>query len=185
VTGSPTQIVRDGYDAIAERWESWSAQVANDPRRAWLDSLVQLLPPDASVGVDISAEQLRRARARVPEATFVEADVTTVELTPESVDAVVALYVFNHVPRELLGAIFERIRSWLRPGGHFLATLGAGDTDAWRGEWLGVPMFFSSYPPERNSELLRHAGLELVRDECVTIDEPEGPVTFQWVLARR
>ena len=202
-----SDVVGAGYDAMADTWESWSASVTGDPRRAWVEALVQLLPPDASVvelgcgggteetrelarvsrllAIDISAEQLRRARERVPEATFVQGDVTTIELEPSSLDAVVALYVFNHVPRELLGGVFERIASWLRPGGHLLATLGAGDTEAWHGEWLGVPMFFSSFPPERNSELLRAAGLELVRDECVTIDEPEGPVAFQWVLARR
>jgi SAM-dependent methyltransferase len=207
MTDERTSLVGAGYDAMAETWESWSAQVADDPRREWLESLLELLPPDASVvelgcgngtaetrrlarmsrliGIDISAEQLRRARERVPEATFVQGDVTTIELEPASLDAVVAFYVFNHVPRELLGGLFARIRGWLRPGGHFLAVLGTGDTEAWHGEWLGVPMFFSSYPAGKNSELLRGAGLTLVRDEGVTVAEPEGPVTFQWVLARR
>ncbi|MDX6475516.1 MAG: hypothetical protein QOH95_1027, partial [Gaiellaceae bacterium] len=92
---------------------------------------------------------------------------------------------FNHVPRELLPGIFARIHRWLRPGGYFLAALGAGDTEGWEGEWLGVPMYFSSYPPETNSRLLQEAGFELLRDEPVTIVEPEGPVTFHWVLGRR
>jgi hypothetical protein len=56
---------------------------------------------------------------------------------------------------------------------------------AWHGEWLGVPMFFSSHPPETNSQLLRDAGFALLRDELVTITEPESAVTFQWVLAQR
>jgi hypothetical protein len=46
-------------------------------------------------------------------------------------------------------------------------------------------MFFSGHPPEVNSRLLRDAGFELVRDEPVTITEPECTVTFHWVLARR
>jgi hypothetical protein len=64
-----------------------------------------------------------------------------------------------------------------------------GDTRAaWRneladGELLGTTMFFSSYPPE-NSRLVREAGFEPLRDELVTFEEPEGEVTFQWVLAR-
>ena len=28
-------------------------------------------------------------------------------------------------------------------------------------------------------------GFELVGDEVVTIEEPDGPVAFQWILARR
>jgi ubiquinone/menaquinone biosynthesis C-methylase UbiE len=52
-------------------------------------------------GVDASAEQLRRARTAVPQAEFVRADFTALELEPESFDAVVSFYAFNHVPRVL------------------------------------------------------------------------------------
>jgi SAM-dependent methyltransferase len=202
-----TALVGAGYDTMADTWESWSAGVTDDPRRAWLDALLELLPAGASVvelgcgngtaetrelarhgrlvGVDISEEQLRRARERVPRATFVQGDLTTVDFEPASLDAVVAFYVFNHVPRELLAGVFARIHGWLRPGGHFLAALGAGDVEAWTGQWLGVPMFFSSFPPATNTQLLRGAGFELLRDEPVTITEPEGAVTFHWILGRR
>jgi hypothetical protein len=96
---------------------------------------------------------------------------------------VCAFYALNHVPRELLPALFERVHAWLRPGGLFLATLGASDLEGWQGEWLGVPMYFSGYEPSRNRELL--APFELVEDEVVTIAEPEGDVSFHWVLAQR
>jgi hypothetical protein len=33
--------------------------------------------------------------------------------------------------------------------------------------------------------LVREAGLELIRGDLETIEEPEGPATFLWVLARR
>jgi SAM-dependent methyltransferase len=133
--------------------------------------------------VDLSVEQLRRAQARVPGATFIHADLTTIEFDQSSLDAVCAFYVLNHVPRELLPALFERVRRWLRPGGLFLATLGASDLESWEGEWLGVSMYFSGYEPARNRELL--SAFELVDDEVVAIDEPEGPVSFHWILARR
>jgi hypothetical protein len=76
------------------------------------------------------------------------------------------------------------VRRWLRPGGVFLASLGAGDLEAWSGEWLGVPMFFSSHPAAENLRLLTAAGLEPVRDEVVTMREPEGDATFLWVIRR-
>ena len=66
-----------------------------------------------------------------------------------------------------------------------LASLGVGDQADWEGEWLGVPMYFSSYPAETNTELVRAAGFDVLEDEVVSIDEPEGPVEFQWILARR
>src|SRR4029079_2970189 len=187
-----TSLVAAGYDAMADTWEQWSAQIVDDPRAAWLGKLVARRPSGADVlelgcgngtvetrelaqrfnltGVDLSEEQLRRARARVPQATFVRGALTSIEFAAGSLDAVCAFYVLNHVPRELLPALFERVYAWLRPGGLFLATLGASDLEGWQGEWLGVPMYFSGYEPSRNRELL--APFELVEDEVVTIAEP-------------
>lgn len=201
-----TQLVARGYDSMIHTWEEWSTQIEGDPRAEWADELVARLPEGARVvelgcgggtaetsllarrfrltGVDLSAEQLQRARKRVPEAEFVHADFTTVDFQPGSIDAIAAFYSFNHVPRELLAGLFARIRSWLAPGGLFLASLGTGDTAGWTGEWLGTTMYFSSWPPQTNRILLHEAGFELLRDELVTIREPEGDATFQWVLAR-
>ena len=137
------------------------------------------------VGVDISAEQLRRARAAVPGATFRHADLMQVELAPESFDAVTSFYAIAHVPREHHGELFARVAGWLRPGGRFLASLGTGGAADWTGEWLGVPMFFSSHDPVTNRQLLEAAGFELLRDAVVPIREPEGEVSFQWVIARK
>ncbi len=200
-----TALVGAGYDAMADTWETWSSAIADDPRRVWLQRLVERLPDGAEVlelgcgngtvetielarrfhltGVDLSEEQLRRARLRVPGARFVHGDLTSLELEPGSLDAVCAFYVLNHVPRELLPALFARVHDWLRPGGLFLATLGASDLEGWQGEWLGVPMYFSGHEPARNRELL--ASFELIGDEVVTIAEPEGDVAFHWVLAQR
>jgi SAM-dependent methyltransferase len=202
-----THLVAAGYDAMADTWEDWSVRVTGDPRRDWLEELLAVLPLEARVVelgcgngtretlelaartqltcVDLSEEQLRRARERVPAAGFVHGDLTTIEFDAGSLHAVASFYVLNHVPRELLPELFERIHRWLRPGGHLLATLGASDLPDWEGEWLGVPMFFSGHPPAVNARLLRDAGFELIRDEAVTIDEPEGAMTFHWVLARR
>jgi SAM-dependent methyltransferase len=200
-------LVADGYDAMAGAWEEFTSGVSADPRRSWLEELIAHTPAGGAVvelgcgngtdetrelarrfdltAVDLSREQLRRAQVGVPEAQFLHGDLLEVEFAARSLDAVAAFYVFNHVPRDLLAGLFARIAGWLRPGGHLLASLGCSDLPGWQGEWLGVPMYFSSFPPAENARLLRGAGFELVRDEVVTIEEPEGPAEFQWILARR
>ena len=135
-------------------------------------------------GVDISAEQIARARANVPAAHLVQADFTEIGFPTATFAAVASFYAFNHVPRELLAGLFTRVHSWLVPGGYFLASLGASDTPSWTGEWLGATTFFSSYPPSVNRELLNAAGFELELDEVVSLREPEGDVEFQWILGR-
>jgi SAM-dependent methyltransferase len=136
-------------------------------------------------GVDISPRQVERARAAIPEAEFMCADFTELELPAGSFDAVCSFYVFNHVPRELLGPLLTSIHGWLVPDGWLCAAFGASDLPEWTGEWLGARTFFSGFPPEVNSHLVRGAGFAIERDEVVEFEEPEGPARFQWVLAHR
>ena len=205
-----TTLVAEGYDAMADAYLAWAAGIEGDPKVANLERLSALLPEGARVlelgcgagdpctrllaarfdvtGVDLSAEQLARARRNVPSARFVQADLTTLELEPASWDAVAAFYVLNHVPRDLLPGLLARIAVSLVPGGLFLASLGTGDEAEWTGDWLGTTMFFSSWDAPTNRRLLGDAGFELLHDELVTMHEPEpdeGVATFQWVLARR
>jgi SAM-dependent methyltransferase len=200
-------MVGAGYDAMIDTWEAWSAQITDDPRHEWTADLASRLPADARVlelgcgggtretqalaaqfeltGVDLSERQLERARERVPNATFVHGDLTEVDFEPSSFDAVVSYYVLNHVPRDLLAPLLGRVHAWLRDGGFLMAVFGASDLPEWTGDFLGAPTHFSSFPPDVNSRLVTDAGLTVLRDEVVEIVEPEGPVRFQWILARR
>ena len=103
----------------------------------------------------------------------------------EQFNAVTAFYSVTHLPRDSHGALFTRIAAWLRPGGLFLASLGASDCPDSVEEWLGVPMFFSSFDAGQNRRLLRDAGFRLLLDDLVTMREPDGPSTFLWALAQR
>jgi SAM-dependent methyltransferase len=210
VSDRPQDLVGRGYDAAADEFAAWQQEITSSTRLDRLEGLLGLLPdrPDVLelgsgagvlstrmlaeraklVGVDISAEQVRRAGERVPDAEFVLADVTAVDFPPASFDAVVAFYVMNHVPREELRPLVGRIATWLRPGGYLLSTFGASDLPAWRGPWAAIggrESFFSGYDPPVTLRLIADAGLELVRHDLETMQEPEGPVTFLWVLARR
>jgi hypothetical protein len=64
----------------------------------------------------------------------------------------------------------------------FLASLGVGDIPDWTGDWLGVPMFFSSHDAGKNLRLLAESGLDVIRAEEVSMREPEGDATFLWVI---
>lgn len=206
MTDARTQLVADGYDAIGETFAEWRERIVGDPREEWADELLRRLEDGARVlelgsgagtpetsrfaerfrvtGVDISPKQVERARVAVPDAEFLCADITELELPAGSFDAVMSFYVFNHVPRELLAPLLGRIHSWLAPGGWLLTAFGQSDNAGWTGEWLGAPTFFSGYPAETNSALVEAAGFRIERDEIVEFQEPEGPAQFQWVLAQ-
>ena len=88
------------------------------------------------------------------------------------------------MPRDLLAPLLRNIHGWLVPGGWLLTAFGASDIPGWTGEWLGAQTFFSSFPPEVNSRLVREAGFRIERDEVVAWEAPDGPERFQWVLAQ-
>ena len=193
---------------MGDRFDAWRGNIEGSPERDWIERLLKALPESPDIlelgcgggtgatpllaargrltGVDVSAEQIRRANERVPGAAFVHADMTELELPRESFDAAVSVYAFNHVPKDDLPRVLERIAGWLRPGGLLLASFGISGGEGVEEDWLGVPMFFASHTEAENTELLRAAGLEPELNEVVTIVEPEeGEARFQWVLASK
>jgi len=201
VTTDPKDVVRRGYDALSRTYdEAYGAETKYGP---WLAELTARLPARADVvdvgcgsgvpvastlaalghrvtGVDLSEMQVTRARERVPTATFIHADATTVDFAPGSLDAVVSLYALIHVPLDEQLPLLTRIAGWLRPGGVFLATMGH---TAWTGtdeNWLGgdTPMWWSHADARTNRQWLTEAGLEVTGEEFVP--EGDGGAALFW-----
>lgn len=207
VAREPKEIVARGYDAIALRYAEWAGQIES-PTLDWVRDLDARLDEGSDVlelgcgrgvpvtrelarrhrvtGIDISAVQIELARHHVPEASFVHADATELDVAERSLDAVVALFFFGHVPVAEQGHLIARIGLWLRPGGHLLSTFATGVAgEDVEDDWLGAPMFFASLGGEAYGRLVRDAGLQIVRDEVVSQHEPgHGEVSFRWLLAR-
>jgi SAM-dependent methyltransferase len=203
----PKDVVRSGYDAIADRYAAWSASLET-PAARWLSKFIERVPAGSRVlelgcgganehtrrlverydylGVDISSAQLERAREAFPEAAFWLGDAAEVELEPASFDGVVSLFMLGHVPRAEQELVLRKIASWLKPAGWLLVTMGtAGAEDEVEDDWLGAPMFFASFDEETNRRLVAGAGFELVEARVVPFEEPgHGLVRFMWVLAR-
>ena len=204
------RTVEAGYDAlaVADYFGDWMARVEGDPWEHYLEELAARLPAGARVldlgcgngfktarladrydvvGVDISEQQVRLARAEVPDATFVHADFVELDFPAETFDAVTAFYSIVHAPREEHPALLARIRGWLKPGGHILLSMShVGGPDRIE-QWLGVDMFFSGFDAKTNGRLVREAGFVLLSDDVVWMrePEPEGDAAFLWVLARK
>jgi SAM-dependent methyltransferase len=189
----PKAIVRRGYDLLSRAYRADDAE--DGAYGEWLDLLERRLEPGAAVldlgcgngipvarrlaphyaftGVDFSPVQVERARALVPMATFLCADMTRVQFPDASFDAVACLYALIHLPLEEQPMLLRRIHGWVRPGGLFVATVGHG---AWTGtakNWLGVEggdMWWSHADTTTYRTWLTEAGLTIERETFV----PEG-----------
>ena len=136
-------------------------------------------------GIDLSARSIEAARREVPGARFLIADMATLAFPAESFDLVTAFYSIIHVPKEEHGRLLRRIARWLRSGGGFVANFGTSGGDAYEDDWLGVPMYWSSWDQTTNHRLVESAGLDVIVDTLETTLEDGQSVTFQWMIARK
>lgn len=190
--------VRRGYDLVSRAYRADNA--AEGEYAEWLDLLESRVPPPAKlldlgcgcgvpvarrlasryevIGVDLSPVQIERARALVPAATFVCADMASLDFADASFDAVVCLYSIIHLPLEEQPGFLGNIGRWLRPGGVLIATVGHG---AWTGverDWLGVPggdMWWDHADAATYRRWIADAGL-IIEDERFVPDGKGGHV---------
>jgi SAM-dependent methyltransferase len=110
------------------------------------------------LGVDLVASGLRRAKALVPEAELLLADVCDLPIEDGTVDAVVSANLLEHVPDDV-GAIAEFHRV-LRPGGILAIVIPAGP-----GTYDYYDTFLGHERRYARGEIARKAsGFEVVHD---------------------
>jgi ubiquinone/menaquinone biosynthesis C-methylase UbiE len=201
-------IVARGYDQIAARYAAWSVTERRVERERYTQILIDRLEPGAELlelgcgsaaittkrlaerfhltGVDLSAEQIALAKQHVPHARFIHADMTRLNFSDASFDAVAAFYSLFHIPRSEQAALLSQINTWLKPGGLLLATLGCYDMEAeFTPDWLGAEMYWSSYDAATNKNLVSEAGFTLLSAEIETDIEEGDSVSFLWILAQK
>lgn len=172
-----------------------------------IDRLIELLPKGASIldlgcgpgipfdkylvengyevtGIDISQKHINFAKTQVPGATFIRADMSSVDFDEESYDAVISLYAIFHIPREEHRDLILSIHRMLKENGLTLLTLGTGTEDEGDvGDFIGSKMVWSSYSLDENLRIVKDCGFEIVHWE------EEGkkgyPEHHLWVLARK
>jgi SAM-dependent methyltransferase len=203
----PRELVRVGYDLASYAYRGDSFPLAGTGYAYWLGQLTPRLTRGARVvdlgcgcgvpvcralardfavtGVDLSSVQIERARALVPRASFVCADMTTVEFAAGSQDAVVAFYSIINVPLAEHAPLLARIAGWLVPGGWFLAVVGKY---AWTGvekDWRRVPgvrMYYSQADVATYRAWFAQAGLAI---EVEGSEPKHGNPGYAVLLARR
>lgn len=214
MSDNPKEIVEQAYDHIAEWYLRW-AEGHPTPRERYTNKVLENMPPAPCVlelgcgpGVpvtrmlldrgaqvvanDISATQLRMAKARCPQARFISGDMGALSFEPASFDGVISFFAIFHLPRAEQKGMLSNIHSWLKPGGMFVFNLATVDEEEIHGEFLGHGMFWSSYGVEENKAMVRDVGLEVVEVEVLEAGDgqlkegdPDYGVKFMWIAARK
>jgi SAM-dependent methyltransferase len=203
----PKDVVRRGYDRVSLAYRADDFPYAGSGYECWLtEMLLPRLRPRSRVldlgcgcgvpvarvlsndhlvtGVDLSPVQIERARMLVPGASFVCADMTSVDFEPGAFEAIVDLFAIIHIPLEEQPSLFTRIASWLGPGGYLLTTTGhrawTGTEDDWRGV-PGATMYWSHTDAADHRALLDRLGLDVLDERF----RPEGRGGHVIMIAER
>lgn len=195
------QKVKEGYNRAANAYSNKFRDQFKSNRH--LDMLIQKLekgstivdigcgsgaPIDAYLvrhgfavtGIDISEEQIKLAKENVPEATYEVMDMSDLKKEQFQVDAVVSFYALFHIPREQHLHVVQLMRSFLRPNGLLLITMGASEWEGKDDDFCGTEMYWSHFGVEQNKELITTAGFSILFDEIDTTGDEKHLI----VLAR-
>jgi SAM-dependent methyltransferase len=190
-------LVQQGYDVCAAAYEH-ARRKESIPQLEWL---IQCLSRGVRVldigcgsgvpvaqalaqrfrvtGVDISGEQIRRARLNVSNGEFIHGDIMAVDFPPAQFDAVVAFFSIFHLPREAHPELLRRMACWLKPNGYLMITASRVSEEAYtEDDFFDVTMYWSNYGLEDYQKMLAEAGFRLI--EMVTIGTPpdQHPLMF-------
>jgi ubiquinone/menaquinone biosynthesis C-methylase UbiE len=196
--------VRRAWDAVADDYAA--KRRADGEDAALLDELLADLPPDPrvldvgcgdgertlknlvgdadTVGIDFSRRQLELAGETAPTARLLQADMTALPFVSETFNAITAYHAVFHVSRTQHPVVYEEFARVLRPGGRLLLTVGTGESDATRRNWLGSghAMYWSTPGRRVTTEQLDDAGFDVVWERFV--DDPLGSQAL-FVMAER
>ena len=131
-------------------------------------------------GVDFVEKNIKRAKENVPEADFVNADFSQLSFSKESFDAIVSFYAIFHIPRDEHLDLLKKMNTWLKESGVILITMGTGDDEKIESEFVGSDMVWSSFSIQKNKEIVRKAGFEILRSYEETEEEHH-----LWILAEK
>jgi SAM-dependent methyltransferase len=198
-------MIAQGYDRVADEYAALESGSDPWPRLARVKALIADLPDGSRVldlgcgsgvpatreiarrheviGVDISPEQIARARSNVPAATFHCVDARGIDFPQGSFDAIVALYLIDNVPSQDYHTLFHKLAGWLKPGGRMLLSAEPGDDPGGTYEWLGVPMFINTLPASELAAMLENASLRVLEMPSETQLEGGREIDYVWFMA--
>ena len=201
------RVVEAGYDAVAFEYAALERPGHEWPRLRLLRETLERVQPASTVldlgcgngvpglfeiarsheaiGLELSKRQADLASANVPNARVIHGDALEIDFTPESFQAVVAMYLFDHLPRERHAELLARIGRWLAPNGLLLFSIEPEEEPSNVREWLGTPMFFSHFDASTTLRIVEEAGFEILKAHRETQLEGSHNVEFLWVFAER
>ncbi len=194
------KVVEESYDRMGEKYHS----VRNNEKfNRELEKFSELLPSAGRVldagcgvgrpvsqflakkgfdvtGVDISSRMVELARENVPEATFIQKNIATLDFPANSFDGIICVYTLWHIPRELHSSIIENFHRLLRENGILVINTGVYESEG-MSKFFGERMLWSTNDPKKTLEFTTTAGFDIIFEGPLVL----GGEQQYWIFARK
>ena len=116
------------------------------------------------MGVDISKECLKMARAHNAGMEFHCMRMTELAFGTESIDGIIAYHSIIHTPKKYVGRIFREFRRVLKRGGLLLVAVKQGDDEGIVDDFLGshAPIWLTSFRKHEVTSYLASNGFRIL-----------------------
>lgn len=190
-----SRLQAEAFDAIGERYDE--AFPHKEGQEEHTRRLIDRLPPGGHVldlgsgtglptarrlvragarvtGFEISPRMIELARANVPEAEFVRADIMDLDPDERRYDAIVAFFSLLCLPKAQIPAALGRICAALVPGGVLCLSMVEAEADDTPIPFVGEQVRVTGHGREELRTVVEEAGLAIEDERVVSYEPGEG-----------
>ena len=194
------RMVEESYDKMGEAYHRTRD---NEKFNSELEKFAALLPSSGDVldagcgvgtpvskflakrrftvtGVDISKKLIDLAKQNVPEASFYQKNILTLDFPNDSFDGIICVYTLWHIPRTDHSSIINNFNRMLKDGGILVLNTGIFESDG-MSKFFGEPMLWSNNSPQETLAFVKGSGLEILFEGILSL----GGEKQYWIFAKK
>lgn len=194
------KTIEESYDKMGETYHNFRD---NEKFNNELEKFANLLPVSGNVldagcgvgipvskflvrrgfkvtGIDISRKMIDLAKQNVPEATFYQKNILTLDLPGNSFDGIICVYTLWHIPRAEHSFIISNFHRMIKENGLLVINTGVFESEG-MSEFFGEPMLWSNNNPKKTLNYVIDAGFSIIFEGVLK----RGEEMQYWIFAKK
>ena len=131
-------------------------------------------------GVDISQRMIDLARENVPEGSFYQGNILTLDFSDNSFDGIICVYTLWHIPRKDHSSIIRNFHRMLKENGILVINTGIHESEG-MSQFFGEPMLWSTNDPMKTLAFVKERGFDIIFEGVLTL----GGERQYWIFAKK
>ncbi|NPE06685.1 MAG: class I SAM-dependent methyltransferase [Asgard group archaeon] len=194
------KTIEESYDKMGEEYHNFRD---NEKFKNELEKFAKLLPSSGEVldagcgvgkpvseflakkgfkvtGVDISKKMIELAKQNIPEGSFYQKNILTLDFPDNSFDGIICVYTLWHIPRVDHSFILRNFHRMIKDNGILVINTGIYESEG-MSEFFGEPMLWSNNNPQKTLAFVKETGFEIIFEGVLKLG---GEIQY-WIFAKK